>query len=546
MSRAEKIATLQYAAKQLSLSQLDSVLQQVSPTTVPEVEPALTTYAPDLLYFALLLSEPALTEWTSQYFPSHLDPDKLVAQLQPHVQTTISLAQKVQSFVHLPRKIEAIIQEYRPPRKSIRHISPTVYQHPEEKELLEQMGDPPFESLARTLSEQVSERAFDIRNHGNAILVSETQLPELHHRFSSLCSILGVSPVPKLFVAKGSINAYTSGTESPFVVIHDSVLELPSAEVDFILGHELGHIAFDHMLLQMIAQASALQTLLVAPTMLLSRVLGYKLQQNIRKWVRKAELSCDRAGLLTCQDPESAIRVMLRFAGTPKNLLDKVNLEELLQQNEKVATGSDGFLGRLLQDGNRTHPWIVQRIKALHSWVEAGEYDTILNTPTPEFSRSTAVHDLSAFSVDEMASFIRQEIQSIQSEYRAEFKTSSLVNRRYEQRSRLESRVQSLAHSVENATSSSTQTATLSLHRRAQLQGSSAIGEAASITLGVFLFPAAPLWMSAIGVGIGISSWRDAKQEQRKRRKELLWEHFEEVDLWLCECEERLLASLEE
>ena len=545
MSRAAKVATLRYAVKQLSLSHLEPVLEQISPVTTSQVNPNLAQYFPDLLYIGLLLSEPDLVQWTSQHFPPHLDSEELVEKLTPHLQTAFSLAQKVHSYLQLPKKVEEIIQEYRPPRKSLRHISPTIYQHPEEKELLEQMGDPPFESLARTLSQHVSERAFDIRNHGNSILVSENQLTQLHRRFSSLCSILGISPVPKLFVAKGPINAYTSGTERPFVVIHDSVLNLPSSEVDFILGHELGHIAFDHMLLQIIAQASALQTLLVAPTVLISRLLGYKLQQNIRKWVRKAELSCDRAGLLTCQDPEAAIRVMLRFAGTPKNLIDKVNLEELLQQNEKVTNESNSFLGRFLQDGNRTHPWLVQRIKALNSWIESGEYETILNTPPPVFLSSHSTDDLTAFTRDELGSFVHQEIQSIRSTYRETFKTSSLMNRRYEQRSQLEAQVQSLFQSVEQATSTSAPTATLSLNRRTQVQGQSAIGEAASMTLGVFLFPTAPIWMSAIGVGIGMSAWRDAKQEQKKRRKELLWEHFEEVDLWLCECQELLLMSLE-
>ena len=82
-------------------------------------------------------------------------------------------------FLTTAKKGRRIFKTIRPPRKSIRHVSPRLYQHPEEIELLEKMGDPPFEPLARTLSKQVSERAFDIRNHGNAILVSESQLPEL-------------------------------------------------------------------------------------------------------------------------------------------------------------------------------------------------------------------------------------------------------------------------------------------------------------------------------------------------------------------------------
>ena len=68
------------------------------------------------------------------------------------------------------------------------------------------------------------------------------------------------------------------------------------------LGHELGHVLFSHMLLHMIAQLSVIQGALFAPNILIGRILAHGLGMQVKSWSRYAELSCDRAGLLACQD----------------------------------------------------------------------------------------------------------------------------------------------------------------------------------------------------------------------------------------------------
>ena len=112
MSRSTKVATLRYAVQQLSLSTLEPLLEEISSFNKSETQPDFAQYFPDLVYIGLLLSEPDLIEWTEQYFPPHLDSSRLKIALTPHIQTALSLSQKLQCFIHLPRKIEEIIQNY--------------------------------------------------------------------------------------------------------------------------------------------------------------------------------------------------------------------------------------------------------------------------------------------------------------------------------------------------------------------------------------------------------------------------------------------------
>jgi Zn-dependent protease with chaperone function len=535
-----KIIALQKLLKKHPHKKLIFALQKYSHTNSEITSTRL--HQIELFYLALLMDTTNLIEATRNGLPTTISPERLEKEIEIYIQPSLSVAKRLELYLHPPLDIEKIIRKYQPFRISIGHIPPHKYQNPEELELLEKMGNPPFETLARTLSKEIAERSFAIRNNGSAVLVSEKQLPELHCQFQELCNTLGIDPIPDLFVARGSLNAYTSGIENPFIVIHDSVLQLPPAEVDFILGHELGHIAFDHMLLQMVAQATILQKVLLAPTVLISRLLGYGLQHHLRKWVRKAELSCDRAGLLACQDPHATIRVMLRFAGAPNNLIDTIDVTELLRQSDAISDNSEGLLGGVLQNGNRTHPWTIQRIKSLHEWIQSGEYQQLLDNGIEENNTPLT----NSNDEQELYSYIQIEILKIKTEYRAQFKQSTISDRRYQQRSFLQRRLENIANVVEESLNTTIPQPKLHLTRRTKLQDSSVIGEAASLSVGMFLFPTAPLWMSAIGLGMGISSIRDAKSQRIKRQQQLLWEHFEEVDLWLCECEEHLLEKVKQ
>jgi Zn-dependent protease with chaperone function len=141
------------------------------------------------------------------------------------------------------------------------------------------------------------------RLRAEAVKVDARQLPDLAATLDQVCRKLGVHPVPDLYIlqAGGLLNAFvTRHCGRNFVVVSSDLLEAygpAGAEMEFLLGHELGHIQRKHLLKQ----------LLVAPGLLLP-LLG-------NAYSRACEASCDRYGAYAASNTEGAIRAALALAG---------------------------------------------------------------------------------------------------------------------------------------------------------------------------------------------------------------------------------------
>ena len=301
----------------------------------------------------------------------------------------------LQNFAQPPLWLRQTLHANSPKNKvSIAHISPSRYRHSGDIEVTQLLDRAmPFEGLARIISKHVSEKALQLRNDANAIRVSEAQFPELNHLFNSLAKRLGLHPAPPLYVCYGPLNAYTSGIEAPVVVLHEACIsQLSSSELAFVLGHELGHIQFEHMLYHTISRMGMAQMMILAPNTIFSRLGGASTDLKIKEWSRFAELSCDRAGLLACQDPDAAMRVMLRFAGAPAKYLDSIDIDTYLQQYGDHQKNTQNRFTDFLMGADRSHPWIIERIYQLREWITAGEYDSILENGEIESAFHNAQH----------------------------------------------------------------------------------------------------------------------------------------------------------
>ena len=137
-----------------------------------------------------------------------------------------------------------------------------------------------------------------------AVRVNERQLPALHATFARVWEKLGCSgPLPALYVIQsgGALNAFaTRFSGRNFVVVYSDILEAfgpSSSEMQFILGHEIGHIKSNHILKQVLL-APGIFTPLIGPA-----------------YLRACEASCDRHGAFASDDLNGAIRAMLTLGG---------------------------------------------------------------------------------------------------------------------------------------------------------------------------------------------------------------------------------------
>ncbi len=91
---------------------------------------------------------------------------------------------------------------------------------------------------------------------GNSVRLDEKQYPEVYKIFSEMAQELGFEKIPELYLVNGNgtLNAYATcvpGVRN-FAAIYSDILErcLRNNDLEslkFILGHELGHIKFNHV-----------------------------------------------------------------------------------------------------------------------------------------------------------------------------------------------------------------------------------------------------------------------------------------------------------
>lgn len=202
---------------------------------------------------------------------------------------------------------------------------------------------------------------------GRTVRVSPQQFPSVHKLAVECAETLGVA-VPAIYVANSPvINAYTSGTDDDaFIVIHSALVDaFEPDELKFVIGHETGHIQNKHVVygtvLRMILDgASLFLTWFAAPA-----------QVPLMAWYRRAEITCDRAGLLCTRDLAAACRAFLKMAVGSRKLFEEMDVDEFVAQAQAGRVG----VGRLMEAFD-SHPYLPKRIEALRVFADSALYRT--------------------------------------------------------------------------------------------------------------------------------------------------------------------------
>jgi Zn-dependent protease with chaperone function len=264
-------------------------------------------------------------------------------------------------------------------------ISSRAYEHPADRSALVALRKlSGFDVLLRKLFGLFNERAFRLSYLAGSVKVSERQFPHIYALVRDGSYILDLPEVPDVFVTQDpTVNAMALGKDHPFVVVTTGLVNLhDQEELRFVIGHELGHILSGHavyrtMLLWLLQLAARIAWMPIG-------VLGLRaIIWGLEEWFRKSELSCDRAGLLACQDTDAAKRALMKLAGGP--YLSELNpdaFREQAHEYDAVPDLRDSILKVLQLQGN-THPFAVVRFAELDHWVTSGDYERILGGDYP-------------------------------------------------------------------------------------------------------------------------------------------------------------------
>lgn len=272
------------------------------------------------------------------------------------------------------------------PHKKFADLRKHDYIHPADSKALAALrAIPGIDSALKKLLTVTGESAIRVMFMASAVKVTPKQCPDLYAKLQIACTTLGVD-MPDLFIQQNPlVNAFTGGVDRPVIVLHSALIErLNDEETLAVIAHEVGHIHAEHVLYLTAAQLIlAIATIPLASlpiAAILKEVLTATMRGALLAWMRRAELSCDRAALLVTQDPHVIGRTMMKLAGG--TFASKINYDLFLEQAREFQKNYDEskldkFWADIINAG-LSHPFPIWRVSEILQWVESGQYADLM------------------------------------------------------------------------------------------------------------------------------------------------------------------------
>ncbi len=272
------------------------------------------------------------------------------------------------------------------PHKKFADLSKHEYVHPADSKALAALkAIPGIDTALRKFLSVTLESAMRINFMASSVKITPKQYPDLHAKLQVACTTLGVE-MPDFFLQQNPVvNAFTFGSERHVIVLFSGLIErLTDEEILAVIAHEVGHIHAEHVLY--LTAARIFELLLKAGTAAIPGgevakfILNTTISSALMAWARRAELSCDRAGLLVVQDPHVVGRVMMKLAGG--TFASKMDYEQFIEQGREFQKHCDenqldNFWANVINAG-QTHPFPIWRVAEIIKWAEEGEYNALM------------------------------------------------------------------------------------------------------------------------------------------------------------------------
>lgn len=281
-------------------------------------------------------------------------------------------------------------------RRRFPRLKSSAFEHPMDRAALEALRQVPvLDKVVKKFMELGVERYYRIIMMGQAIHVTPRQCAKIHALFKEAVDILDM-PEPDLFLMNHfTVNAWTFGSDRPFVVVNSALVDLLSEdELLGVLGHELGHVKAGHVLYRSLAYFILM--FLRSFVNVGGLVASVALNAALADWVRKSELTADRAELLVVQDADTCIRTHMKLAGGSKSVIAQTDINEFLRQGERYSDFDHSTLNKLYKlwfETQLSHPLPIYRAREIKDWSESGQYKEILAGRYPSGDSSVELRE---------------------------------------------------------------------------------------------------------------------------------------------------------
>jgi uncharacterized tellurite resistance protein B-like protein len=187
----------------------------------------------------------------------------------------------------------------------------------------------------------------------SALRLGPAIAPDTFKALDEVRRVLGLeTPIELYCVSSKDINAFVVPPENGVVLIgltSEALERLDPAEIRFVIGHELAHLLYDH--LQMTPDGLFSDERL-APTHV----------ARLCAWMRYAELTADRVGLLCADDYDAAVRAFFKLTSGLSGAQYLQHADDCARQLAELEASQ---MESTEQDWFSTHPYSPLRVKAL-------------------------------------------------------------------------------------------------------------------------------------------------------------------------------------
>lgn len=276
-------------------------------------------------------------------------------------------------------------------KKHLTGITADTFTHPLDLAAYERlMSIPVIPQFLAGLHKYTAEIPTLVSLYSSSVKVTNKSYGKLHDILMESCQVLDMSP-PEMFVQQTpAVNAFAMGVKNPAICLFSGLLELlDEEEIQAVIAHELGHIKANHVLYRMLVIFSMDKGggLLGKIFPGLTRAMMQVVFMALLSWVRKCELTADRAAMLVVQDPQVQIRTCMKLAGGVNRPEYKMDTDDFLSQGkllEGMLKGRDlpsaiASIKYWLSNIQITHPFPVPRASIAYDWSKSMEYKDILD-----------------------------------------------------------------------------------------------------------------------------------------------------------------------
>ncbi len=136
----------------------------------------------------------------------------------------------------ITKTIVRFIQKNLSEKEDLLNLNALIYQHSTDRTCINAVKAVPGLGGMITKLVDFMKRTEEIRLLSSAIEITEDSMPDVYNTYLEVCKRLDVKNIPPLYLEQGSINAYTTGVDEPYIVINSmTVTLLNKSELSFIV-----------------------------------------------------------------------------------------------------------------------------------------------------------------------------------------------------------------------------------------------------------------------------------------------------------------------